>query len=246
VAKSPLQPCQSLFVAPCSHVWHYKCIRPILNGATWPNFLCPNCRAVADLEEDVEDPEDYEDWNEEAEQENGDSTAQAQNGQGARHITPRTSTMPLNTSAPVNHTGEDDGGVNLGELQRGMSNLGVTDNANQSNPQTPERRPEPPTSSVTQPVTINITGANEYSGLTPLYPSNHDGLTPDHIHDGPMTPRNDAGPFVLDGSAGRASGSRLRDASPGSDSGSTHSGTPSLTNSATQTGPPTLPPVRFN
>jgi len=60
------QPCQSLFVAPCSHVWHYKCIRPILNDhRTWPQFLCPNCRAVADLEADVDDPYDYEEQGDE-------------------------------------------------------------------------------------------------------------------------------------------------------------------------------------
>lgn len=214
-----------------------------MNGPTWPNFLCPNCRAVADLEEDVEDPADYEDWDEEAEQENGESTAQVA---GARHITPRSSTVPMSTGAPVNGTSEDEGGAHLGDIQRGMSTLAVTDTAIEPNPQTPERRPEPPTSSVTQPVTINVSGANDFSGLAPLYPSNHDGLTPDRVHDGPMTPRNDAGPFVLDGSAGRASGSRLRDDSPGSDSGSTHSGTPSVTNSGTQTGPPMLPPVRFD
>src|SRR4051794_13024936 len=57
---SPPQPCQSLFVAPCSHVWHYKCIRPILNGPSYPHFLCPNCRAVADLEADVDEP--FEEW----------------------------------------------------------------------------------------------------------------------------------------------------------------------------------------
>ncbi|KAK9470710.1 uncharacterized protein V1510DRAFT_422259 [Dipodascopsis tothii] len=46
-------PCQALFVAPCSHVWHYKCIRPIVIKA-YPQFLCPNCRAVCDLEADVD------------------------------------------------------------------------------------------------------------------------------------------------------------------------------------------------
>ncbi|KAK9246251.1 hypothetical protein V1506DRAFT_535904 [Lipomyces tetrasporus] len=49
-------PCQSLFVAPCSHVWHYKCIRPIIIR-NYPQFLCPNCRAVCDLEADVEIPD---------------------------------------------------------------------------------------------------------------------------------------------------------------------------------------------
>jgi hypothetical protein len=229
-----------LFVAPCSHVWHYKCIRPILNGPTWPNFLCPNCRAVADLEEDVEDPPDFEDWEEDAEQADGDSTAKIENGEGDRHITPRASLVPMNAQAPVNGNNENEAGVSLADLQQVISNISITDSLNGiasqpiPNPQTPERRAEPPTSSVTQPVTINVTGANEYSGLSPLYPSQHDGLTPDRVHDGPMTPRNDAGPFVLDGSAGRAAGNRLRDASPGSDSGSTHSGAPSL------------PPVRLN
>ncbi|KAK9459667.1 uncharacterized protein V1516DRAFT_680502 [Lipomyces oligophaga] len=49
-------PCQALFVAPCSHVWHYKCIRPIIIR-DYPQFLCPNCRAVCDLEADVDTPD---------------------------------------------------------------------------------------------------------------------------------------------------------------------------------------------
>jgi hypothetical protein len=44
---------QSLFVAPCSHVYHYKCIRPMLM-AHHPGFLCPLCRTFADLEATVE------------------------------------------------------------------------------------------------------------------------------------------------------------------------------------------------
>ncbi|KAF9919799.1 hypothetical protein FBU30_010528 [Linnemannia zychae] len=44
---------QSLFVAPCSHVYHYKCIRPLLL-ANHPGFLCPLCRTFADLEDSVE------------------------------------------------------------------------------------------------------------------------------------------------------------------------------------------------
>jgi hypothetical protein len=218
-------------------VWHYKCIRPILNGPTWPNFLCPNCRAVADLEEDFEDLPDFEDWDE-TEQHNGDSTAQVENEDADRHITPRASVVPMNAQAPVNGALDDEGGVSLADLQQAISNISISDSlngiANAPVAQTPERRIEPQTSSVTQPVTINVTGANEYSGLSPLYPSHHDGLTPDRVHDGPMTPRNDAGPFVLDGSAGRAAGSRIRDASPASDSGSTRSGAPSL------------PPMRLN
>lgn len=85
------------------------------------------------------------------------------------------------------------------------------------------------TASVTQPVSIDR-GPDGYSGLSPLYLAAHDGLAPDRAHDGPMTPRNDAGPFVLDGSAGRAGTTRLRDDSPGSG----------------ETNAPSLPPVRFD
>ncbi|KAF2027481.1 FHA domain-containing protein [Setomelanomma holmii] len=240
-----IAPCQSLFVAPCSHVWHYRCIRPILNGPTWPNFLCPNCRAVADLEEEVEDPADY-DWEEEVDEANGDSTDKVDAGDGDRHVTPRGSTVPMNAQAQVNSQ-HDEGGVSLSTIQQGLSNMNIADQT-APEPQTPERRAEPPASSVTQPVTINVSGANEFNGLSPLYPNAVHGLTPDRVHDGPMTPRNDAGPFVLDGSAGRAAGNRLRDASPGSDSASTHSGNGPApqANGTASSGAPSLPPVRFD
>ncbi|KAH9877875.1 hypothetical protein J1614_003092 [Plenodomus biglobosus] len=222
-----IAPCQSLFVAPCSHVWHYKCIRPILNGPTWPNFLCPNCRAVADLEEDVEEP-DLDDWEEDAEQVDGEPMAKVETQQGDRQTTPPVS------GSPVNGNSSEDAAANLAHL---ISNINVTDSldeiASQPLPETPDRRLTPPaTSSVTQPVAINVPGANEYSGLSPLHPAAiHNGLMPDRAPDGPMTPRNDVGPFVLDGSAGRAAGNCLRDDS--SDSSSSGGGVP------------TLPPVRF-
>ncbi|KIY47743.1 SMAD/FHA domain-containing protein, partial [Fistulina hepatica ATCC 64428] len=44
---------QALFIAPCSHTFHYKCIRPLLD-AHHPAFTCPLCRTFSDLEEDVE------------------------------------------------------------------------------------------------------------------------------------------------------------------------------------------------
>ncbi|CAD6898753.1 unnamed protein product [Tilletia controversa] len=51
--------CQALFIAPCSHVFHYKCIRPLLT-IHHPGFSCPLCRTFADLEADVE--EEDEEW----------------------------------------------------------------------------------------------------------------------------------------------------------------------------------------
>lgn len=51
-----LEPCQALFISPCSHSWHYKCIRPIIIKS-YPQFYCPNCRSMCDLETDIEDEE---------------------------------------------------------------------------------------------------------------------------------------------------------------------------------------------
>ncbi|EDU48448.1 FHA domain [Pyrenophora tritici-repentis] len=234
-----IAPCQSLFVAPCSHVWHYKCIRPILNGPTWPNFLCPNCRAVADLEEDVEDMGDMEDWEGEEEVANGEPTTDTTADQADRHVTPRGSGAPNNG---------DESDEEFADLRQQITNIDFNTsdtpngNTNPSVLETPQRRLTPPTGSATvsQPVAINVLEANEWTGLSPLNPTTVDGLTPDRIHDGPMTPRNDAGPFVLDGSAGRASGTRLRDSS-NSDSDSTGALSTRSSNDA-----PSLPPVRFN
>lgn len=49
-----LEPCQALFISPCSHTWHYKCIRPLILRS-YPQFYCPNCRSMCDLETDIED-----------------------------------------------------------------------------------------------------------------------------------------------------------------------------------------------
>jgi len=40
-------PFQALFVAPCSHCFHYKCVNPILSAGNM--FQCPLCRQVANL-----------------------------------------------------------------------------------------------------------------------------------------------------------------------------------------------------
>jgi hypothetical protein len=52
---------QALFIAPCSHAFHYKCLRPLLD-THYPAFVCPLCRTFADLEADVE--VDADEWEE--------------------------------------------------------------------------------------------------------------------------------------------------------------------------------------
>lgn len=46
-----LAPFQALFVAPCSHSYHFKCIRPLLDS--YPGFQCPICRTYSDLDASV-------------------------------------------------------------------------------------------------------------------------------------------------------------------------------------------------
>ncbi|KAL0073465.1 SMAD/FHA domain-containing protein [Phycomyces blakesleeanus] len=46
-----IAPLQALFVAPCSHTFHYKCVRPLLSNH--PGFQCPLCRSYADLDDSV-------------------------------------------------------------------------------------------------------------------------------------------------------------------------------------------------
>lgn len=46
-----LAPFQALFVAPCSHSFHFMCIRSLLNS--YPGFQCPICRSYSDLEASV-------------------------------------------------------------------------------------------------------------------------------------------------------------------------------------------------
>ena len=94
----PSQPCQSLFVAPCSHVWHYKCIRPILNDhRTFSQFLCPNCRAVTDLNGDIDDAldrwEDVEDMPDIASEDPSEVVSQEQAHRHVMH--PHTPRGPL-------------------------------------------------------------------------------------------------------------------------------------------------------
>ncbi|CAO3598343.1 unnamed protein product [Absidia cylindrospora] len=43
-----LAPLQALFVSPCAHTYHYKCIRPLLSS--YPGFQCPICRTYSDLD----------------------------------------------------------------------------------------------------------------------------------------------------------------------------------------------------
>jgi hypothetical protein len=182
---------------------------------------------------------EFEDWEGDGEVVDGDTTTHANAEQADRHVTPRASVAPMNSS-------EADASLDLSHLRQQITNMDINDtepvngNTHQSSLETPDRLVTPPTPSGTQPVNINVSGANEYAGLAPLYPTTSEGLAPDRVHDGPMTPRNDIGPFVLDGNAGRSAGNRLQEVeSASSDSDSNG-------HQRNHSGAPSLPPVRFD
>lgn len=51
ICLNSMTPLQALFLAPCSHCFHYKCVIPLL-GAGYM-FQCPLCRQVANLDASV-------------------------------------------------------------------------------------------------------------------------------------------------------------------------------------------------
>ncbi|KAJ4299556.1 hypothetical protein N0V90_004802 [Kalmusia sp. IMI 367209] len=181
-------------------------------------------KEVTDLEADVDDPVDFEEWEEDVAQENGESQTAGESSQEDRHVTPKASTNGLNSLSGDGWNSNNH--ISFGDLEAAISNITISDSLNgiadlpPPEPSTPQRSPVPfASSSVTQPVAINVSAANESVGLTPLQQrssNSSDGLSPNGAPEGPMTPRNDAGPFVLDGSGstGRAAGQRFRDAEP--------------------------------
>ncbi|CAB4252495.1 similar to Saccharomyces cerevisiae YHR115C DMA1 Protein involved in ubiquitin ligation [Maudiozyma barnettii] len=56
ICLEELDPCQGIFISPCSHTWHFNCIRRLLLS-NYPQFICPNCRATTDLEASMDNLE---------------------------------------------------------------------------------------------------------------------------------------------------------------------------------------------
>ncbi|KAI1816220.1 SMAD/FHA domain-containing protein [Poronia punctata] len=171
-----LQPCQSLFVAPCSHTWHFKCIREMLHGPSWPIFMCPNCRATADLDAEVDDPGD--EW-QQFESDAPDGKIQS---------------PPVGESpAPASPSPALNG---ISHARRAAEELGdVTVRFDAS--------PMPPPSSRSTRHTVSdpvpIPNGSRRRSPSPV------GNSMLNNREGPITPRNDAGPWVFDGNPARVS-----------------------------------------
>ena len=218
-ASDDFQPCQCLFVAPCSHTWHYKCIRSLLTSGSYPIFICPNCRAAADLEAEVEDPEEWE----QLDSDEGGATGQ----EGALLQPP-----PADTNNPNNTTTTPSAPRRSRESVRSARFLAgqhpqpqptdVSDVTMLLDP--PHPAGDDPPAQLDGAATLTDPAAALLSHTTsnPMpIPSAAQRILPDGRREtrtpsptgapvtngpeGPITPRNDAGPWVFDGSGVRLS-----------------------------------------
>lgn len=93
ICLSRIKPCQAIFISPCSHSWHFHCIRRLIM-MSYPQFVCPNCRSTCDLEANLSESEDdMDDYVEEAQPQ----PAQAQ-VEGNSNDLPGTHAPPLLSS----------------------------------------------------------------------------------------------------------------------------------------------------
>ncbi|KAK3904340.1 hypothetical protein C8A05DRAFT_42567 [Staphylotrichum tortipilum] len=217
ICLNNIAPCQCLFVAPCSHTWHYKCIRSLLAGPSYPIFNCPNCRAAADLEAEVEDPEEWE-------QLDSDEGVAGQEG-ALLQPPPVDANNPTPLSAPPRKSKESVRSARfLANLQQSQPAAEVLDVTMLLDPSPPDKETFP----------VQFDGASAFGAAGVLthttsnpmpIPSPAQRIQPDGRREtrtpsppgapvtngpeGPITPRNDAGPWVFDGSGGGSGHARV-------------------------------------
>ncbi|KAI3399894.1 hypothetical protein diail_5405 [Diaporthe ilicicola] len=225
ICLNSIAPCQCLFVAPCSHTWHFKCIRSLLQSPHYPIFICPNCRAAADLEAEVEDPEDWEQLEDEAEGKD------AEDPEGSRSKGPRLDPAPVDVPRQsvdrirtslerARATAAERARTSI-ERSRSRTNLPT---ANTSAIEAPEAAMVNAEIAASVEAAMSDGGASTPSTTSSSRPGGEEShatsdpvpingrRTPspnsigNHVtngHEGPITPRNDAGPWVFDGSGAR-------------------------------------------
>lgn len=166
----------------------------------WPTFQCPNCRAYADLEADVDQPE-MEDTDEEldsalkrseddaAQGSESDGHNQAESQTPSRHGTANSVASEDELSSMMNSTSLS--GSSRTPSTTGQSSLDTS--AATSQPMTIVASTNAPLNDITDPIRSATPTSTAQFALAAGILAN----------DGPMTPRNDVGPFVLDGSGGR-------------------------------------------
>ncbi|TLD04898.1 uncharacterized protein PgNI_09462 [Pyricularia grisea] len=205
ICLNSIAPCQCLFVAPCSHTWHYKCIKSLLMSPQYPIFICPNCRAAADLEAEVEDPEEWEQLDSEEEvidtsntsastQPKTDSLAVASQSSDSLQAQPQLSSaqgmsdVVSQTNGTVSQTTPGRSGTLLHATSMPMAIPRASSDVT--------RRPVP-SSTMEMDIDTPSPSRDPRQTRTPSPASN--GPAALGATEGPITPRNDAGPWVFDG-----------------------------------------------
>ncbi|KAK0711396.1 hypothetical protein B0H67DRAFT_492083 [Lasiosphaeris hirsuta] len=221
ICLNSIAPCQCLFVAPCSHTWHYKCIRSLLASPSYPIFICPNCRAAADLEAEVEDPEEWEqldsDEGDRAQEgallharDSSDSQAALAPPRKSREST-RSARQAQSTPQPREVEVPD---VTM-LLDAPTYDITEVDDNALTHQRSSTTRPSVSPYSTSNPVPIPSASSSSQriasGGVSIASDGRRDTRTPSPTgapvtttgHEGPITPRNDAGPWVFDGSGAR-------------------------------------------
>ncbi|KFA52828.1 hypothetical protein S40293_00891 [Stachybotrys chartarum IBT 40293] len=191
ICLNSIAPCQSLFVAPCSHTWHFKCVKALLMGPQYPVFLCPNCRAGADLEADVDEPtEDWQQMDDESD-EVDDSKIKADEPVDSNPAPPTATSACIpedSTTVPR----PVDAGATLRGIDAMDSTILVSSPDVSLNGSNPAHVPSTPVPIMSLPPG-SMRAHGSHNNRTPSPPQGSEG---------PLTPRNDAGPWVFDGTAG--------------------------------------------
>jgi len=164
-------------------------------NSTYPSFQCPNCRAYSDLEADYDVAEsDLDEWK----AADGDSPSE--------DVAPDAGHVDGNGSA--DDTASIDAAMSgvpdIGDATPASNGGGLLARRAATNSGSPEARP-------TNGITIPARPEQEEKAHLVHLRTGTDSPTAEQIiaGEGPLTPRNNAGPFVFDGSAGRGGARRL-------------------------------------
>lgn len=195
----------------------------------YPHFVCPNCRAVADLEAELDDPVANGEWEQVPEE-----ITQEGNGETPSPVVVPPETAEQAPSAvadpPAQESNRQDSDIELPDGSDSEARPLGPDGRYGVGRDTPSPVSDSPppevvdSSATVQPVDIaprrstseaqpgglsshaqRAISQRDRSGTRTPSPSGQPSSLSDAIlaGEGPMTPRNDVGPFVFDGSAGR-------------------------------------------
>lgn len=180
-------------------------------GNQYPQFTCPNCRAITDLEAEL-DTEPNDDWVQGPnEPTNGHSRDKRPDAPSPQSRTPEVDERPSTRMDRAPDLGDFDltdiifdHNTGLRDHDPGFMETPVGEVRRRPPPGPPNRTasryvPNPPLESVPEPSNALTEPVREAS------PTSAEII----LGEGPMTPRNNAGPVVFDGSAGRSDEGRL-------------------------------------